>query len=275
MRNDETLIFMHIPKTAGTSVSLALTNHFAPEEVFHIRADQHERAPRFSRYYGTEEYFRALPEAARRQFRCILGHTKYGLHEAIPGPTKYFTALRNPLERYYSQVAQYNRMAHGGELGADARPVTPIGFRNVKPRQFTNPQTRWVSGLSQGQIANRPPAEVLATAQRNVARHFRAVGVVEHLDRSVCQLARRSGWPVVPVGRANASPNRPEIQVFSPAELAEFQACNRLDYQLWEDATGIIDADEPTELAESGLLRKGLTQLVARCLAIPRPRIRA
>lgn len=236
-----TLLFMHIPKTAGTSVSLALARQYDDRSLYHIRSDGQELAPRFSRNHGPESVFRGLEPQQRGQFLCVLGHYHFGLHEAIPGEARYFTLLRDPLERYVSQVAQYNRMATAGELGAGARPVSLEEFSRLKPAQFNNPQTRWVAGTAERATKDLGPQATLARAQENVNAHFCVVGLVERMDDSLELLARLWGWAPLHVGRANASGVRPSYDEFTPALRDEFEACNQLDRALWDEANRRID----------------------------------
>lgn len=239
---ETTLLFLHVPKTAGISISTALATKFPEHGMFHIRSATHELAPKFSRHYGPEAEFRALPLAQRGNFRCVLGHFQYGLHDAIPGKAQYFTLLRNPLERYVSQVAQYNRMVAAGEFGPDARQATLQEYRSVRPAHFANPQTRWVSGLTEGQLASLSAEQTLAIAKRNLAEHFCVVGAVERMDDSLEILTRVRGWETLPIGRENASKVRPSCDEFTAAEREEFEANNQLDWQLWQMAFERLDA---------------------------------
>src|SRR5262245_44203798 len=77
-----TLLFLHLPKTAGTTFADILVRQFGPDEVFHVRTP--ERLPRYSRWNGTLDELAALSERRRARFRCVLGHFSFGLHEIIP-----------------------------------------------------------------------------------------------------------------------------------------------------------------------------------------------
>ena len=234
MSNQETLIFLHIPKTAGTTLSIALANWFQPDELYHIRSGNHDGAPQFSPNFGPEETFCSLPTAERARFRCVLGHTKFGLHKAIPGPAKYFTMLRNPLDRYVSQVAQYNRMVKRGEIESQSRQVTLNEYRKIKPVYFRNPQTRWISGIRGAAFWSREESEVLALAKHHLAEWFSVVGVVEQIEQSMALLAAYCDKPVPVIDRENVSSVRPSIDEFTAAQLDEFKANNRLDEELWQ-----------------------------------------
>lgn len=241
MSND-TLLFLHIPKTGGTSVSLALAGKFAGDELYHVRAGNHHGAPRFGRQVGSEQALRRLEIPTKRGLRCVIGHFHFGLHTALPQQCSYFTLLRHPRERYISQVAQYNRMADAGELGPEARAVSLHEFSVIKPLQFTSPQTRWISGLTAAEIAQRRPIDVLELAKLNLVRHFRVVGVVERMRESLAALAYQSDWASLSSRRANVSERRPHIAQFTPAQRAEFDEANQHDEALWNFANRRLDA---------------------------------
>jgi hypothetical protein len=237
MNTPDTLIFLHIPKTAGTTVSVVLKGWYSPHELFHIRSGEHSAAPRFSTNFGPETHFRSLLSDERAQYRCIMGHTKFGLHEVVPGRAKYFTLLRNPLERYISQVAQYNRMIRGGEFGPESQPVSLYEFRSLKSLQFTNPQTRWLTGLSGEKFLRRDDSSLLQQAKDNVDQWFSVVGVVEQIEMSLAVLAYNCGRTMPSIKRENSSTERPSIEDFTASQLQEFEENNRLDKELWQFAS--------------------------------------
>ena len=57
---NETLIFQHIPKTAGTTLSFILTRHFQQQDIYHIRNLQQLRGPAYSKHFSSAENQRGL-----------------------------------------------------------------------------------------------------------------------------------------------------------------------------------------------------------------------
>ena len=68
----ETLIFLHIPKTAGTTLNRIIEWQYSPFEIFTI--DPY-------RIRATPERLKRLPEERRRRLRVVRGHMLYGVHK--------------------------------------------------------------------------------------------------------------------------------------------------------------------------------------------------
>src|ERR1700682_530692 len=88
---NETLIFLHIPKVGGVTLSKILERHYSPAQTLNFDAgdNQHER-------------FEEIPASQRARSRLIKGHLFFGLHCFIDGPSVYITLLRKPVERVLS-----------------------------------------------------------------------------------------------------------------------------------------------------------------------------
>ena len=235
-----TLIFLHIPKTAGISVSLVLAKTFPEHERFHVRSEAHHNAPVFSRHHGPIEHLLALPLGERARFRCIFGHMKFGLHRHIPGAANYFTVLRDPLERYLSQVGQYNRMARRDELGSGTKPVSVEEFCHVKPKQMHNPQARFLSGLEHREFIQAADETLLERIGHRLLNRFSAVGTVERFAETLHVLSRVSGWSPASPPRANVAHVRPRREELSPAFVRRFEEINWLDRALFELADQLL-----------------------------------
>ena len=85
------LIFLHIPKTAGTTLNRIIEWQYNPLSIFTIDP------------YGiraTAERLQELPEERRRRLRMVRGHCYYGLHKLLPQGATYITMLRDPVKRF-------------------------------------------------------------------------------------------------------------------------------------------------------------------------------
>jgi hypothetical protein len=235
----ETLIFLHVPKTAGISVSQSIVRNFSDAEVFHVRNPNHANGPIFSKNHGTIECFRSLPEAKRRRFRCILGHMHFGLHEHVPGPAGYVTVLRDPVERLLSHFGQYCRMVQSGEIRESATQPSLEEFCRLKVRAMDNHQTRFLCGWKFDQ---HPRQENLDRAKENLRKWSRVAGTMERFDETEAVLHRAYGWPHVARFRENVGTGRLRREDIDPKFLAEVEELNWLDRELHGLANSLLDA---------------------------------
>src|SRR6059058_5429994 len=132
------LIFLHIPKTAGTTLNRIIEWQYSPFEIFTM--DPY-------RIRATPERLKRLPERRRRRLRMVRGHMLYGIHEFLPQGATYFTMLRDPVARALSTYYFILR-----------RPLNPL-HRKVKGGGLTiedciqqfperhNLQCRFIAGV--------------------------------------------------------------------------------------------------------------------------------
>src|SRR5262245_54192798 len=87
LQPSDKLYFLHVYKTAGTTLSHLLERRFRPEEV--CPAHQLDELAK-------------MPTAAARRYRLYWGHLGFKLADLVPGEMIYVTMLRNPVEHVVS-----------------------------------------------------------------------------------------------------------------------------------------------------------------------------
>jgi hypothetical protein len=88
--------FLHIPKTAGTTLNRIIEWQYNPVLIFTV--DPH-------RIRATVARFKTFSEQRRRRFRVVRGHLLYGIHEFLPQGATYITMLREPVSGLLSTYA--------------------------------------------------------------------------------------------------------------------------------------------------------------------------
>ncbi len=83
---DERLVFLHIPKCAGTSLHRILAAQFKPKLICPHRGDT----------------LPSLDAESLRPYRFFSGHVSKAGVDAVPGPKRVVTVLREPRERVLS-----------------------------------------------------------------------------------------------------------------------------------------------------------------------------
>jgi hypothetical protein len=218
-----TLIFLHIGKTAGTTLRRVLRRQYRRSQIMTVRArarPREETIPDFAR----------LPEHVRARPRLILGHTVFGLHEAVPRPSTYLTMVRNPVSLVMSQYGYVQRTPghrhHHAARGMTLEAYIASGIAT----EMDNSQTRAIAG-DLGTPYGECSPEMLDRAKENLERWFAVCGITERFDESLLLLQRAFGWSNVCYVSANVARRRPEP---TAAQLRTIERMNQLDLALYE-----------------------------------------
>lgn len=218
------LIFLHIPKTGGQTLTEILDQVYRPEKIYTIDYADPGRAL---------DCFRNLPPEKRAGYSLIRGHTAFGLHKILARPARYITFLRNPVERAASLYAHVQRDP-GHYLNEQVRNMSLFEFATSSlTAEVDNGQARLLAGFNASPSGQRPPdlEERAITAMRE---HFLFVGLTERYDESLLLLANRLGWPRLPSYRAlNVNPKPVTVTSLTPEEMAKIEEFNSIDRQVY------------------------------------------
>jgi hypothetical protein len=194
-RDAHVVIFLHIGKTAGTTLRQILGRQYRGKDILLLRNRplREARDPSRLTREGTIEQFAALPEADRERPSLIMGHTIFGLHEHLRRPATYFTLLRDPVALTISQYTYIRRNAnHPLHAEAKARSLVDYVTSGIT-LETDNSQTRALAG-DRTVPFGACSASMLERAQANVEGWFAVVGLVERFDGSLLLLQEAFGW---------------------------------------------------------------------------------
>ncbi|MGI8890090.1 MAG: sulfotransferase family 2 domain-containing protein [Chthoniobacterales bacterium] len=239
----QALIFLHIPKTAGTTLNRIIEWQYSPLSIFTI--DPY-------RIRATTERLRALPEARRRKLRMVRGHLHYGVHEYLPQGASYFTLLREPVARALSAYYFILR-----------RPFNPL-HRKLKKEQLSvedcvrefperqNMQCRFIGGVPSGPTVDE---RLLDRAKERLRKSFSVVGISERFEESLMLMATTFGWEIPFYENWKVAKSRPEMD---PRVAEVIREHNQFDLQLYEFGKGLFEENLQKKEA---VVREGLADL--------------
>lgn len=225
----QTVIFLHIPKTAGNTLNDIMKRQYEPQAVFSLRAQHTQRV----------DAFKQLPEARKRTIQVLAGHVRFGLHQDLPQPSTYITLLRDPVERvishYYYVLRRPDHYLH--ETVTSQNMTLQDYVSSGICSELNNDQTKILAGIEHKIAFGQCPPEMLAMAKHNIHNYFTLVGFTERFDETVILLKQRLGWhmPFYKKNR-NVTKNRPLRHEIAKATLALIEHYNTLDLELYQYA---------------------------------------
>ena len=236
----EALIFLHIPKTAGTTLNRIIEWQYNPLSIFTL--DPY-------RFRATAERFKTLPEERRRRFRVVRGHLYYGLHEFLPQGATYITMLREPVARFLSSYYFIlRRPLHPLHRKLKRERLGVEDYLRLVPHRH-NFQCRLIAGVDDKVIGDD---RLLELAKEHLAESFSVVGICERFEESLVLIAKTFGWEVPFYENRKVSKNRSPVDQNSIAMIREH---NRLDLELYEFGKKLFDENlrKKQEVVKEGL----------------------
>jgi hypothetical protein len=259
MKRPPLLVFVHIPKTAGTTVTKVLSLNEPGERTRALGnvfkgGGGVKRGARFERLRD-EKGMSQLQDV-----RVITGHVPLGIRERLPKDreVRCVTFLREPADRTLSHYFQIRRTAERDRAQGRDRPKRgSLGLTALPPKPtladmldggyvHDNLQTRMLSGLPEpfGEVTD----EMLEKAKRNLSEEFVFFGLVERFDESLLLAKRRLGLGSVfykasgsgaSSGRVNTG--RPRGDEIPKKLLRAAEDCNRYDIELYRYAKELFN----------------------------------
>ena len=218
------LIFLHIPKAAGTTLHSILESHYPPANTYSIY-DPDLPAKEFA----------AWPREKREPIRLLKGHVAFGLHEYLVGETTYITVLRDPVERVKSHYYYAKRYpTHYLYKEITERNMSLKDYATARlSDELDNGQVRMLAGIvSDKDVAlGACSAGLLKQAQQNIERHFAVTGLAERFDESLALMAIRLGWDWIPSYESlNVAPEKGQVDADTREAI---ERANPLDCELY------------------------------------------
>jgi hypothetical protein len=226
-----TLIFLHLPKTAGTTLARILDRQYRLAAVLRL----------YHSSSGAE--LATMPQAELERVRVIMGHFKFGAHQFLSRPSCYVTVLREPIERVISHYFSVRRspthylydVARGMSL---SEFVVACG-----PDEPNNDQIRLLAGDAGLDNSGRSGQHMLAAAKQHLNDHFVVTGLTEDFDRSLLVMKRALGWTTPFYVKENVTRHRPPKERISEETLQVIAAHNQLDIELYQHARALLQAN--------------------------------
>jgi len=251
---EKPLYFLHIPKTAGTTLISVLDLYYPQQEICPARL-WHEIIQ--------------IPRQDLTKYRLFRGHFYYALSKYLQRDLIHITLLRDPIERTISHFEHIRRESghylHKKVLTQDLAafatdPETRPMIENFQTRALAmdfDPQLL-AQGMTESELAmltlertiesfipDVPDHEMLARAKLRLSQ-FAFVGLVEQFDQSVRRMCDILGWlPPGDYTPLNASAHKLRRDEVPAETLGLISDLTRLDAELYRQAEAILFAQAP------------------------------
>lgn len=258
-------VFLHIPKTAGTSFNTLLTREYSRQLILQVPPGQFDDGAR---------YFHTQPAETQRNVRLVRGHIYHGLHRSVSRRVQYFTVLRHPIDRIQSFL---NHAASEAALRPEDTSVWLESVRHwkgietytrVQPSLIDNVMVRFISGdrFKPGRCTEANLHKAIANLDA-----MSSFGIFERLNESLAMMRKEMEWSIFPVVSRSKSGN-PKRIILSAHERSFLSDRNIYDIQLYHHAKARFEDKlrQNPSIARWAVLSHHLAPFASRAEAIAR-----
>lgn len=218
------IVFYHIPKTAGVSLTRAAADAIPGTHRRVLLTQMRDWLAGLES--GTADVTADVTAAG--PLALLAGHFAYGIHRYVPGEVRTLTFLRHPVEQtismHYESAKRPDIYPHG-----DLRAL--LSGRMGEP-YFGNAQVRHLASEDGRPIVGPLSSRHLRRAKHVVTRQLTCFGITEYFTASLAVINERLGTRMT-VRHANVS-SRVGARDLDPDLLLLIWDANALDRELYE-----------------------------------------
>lgn len=232
--NNKTLVFLHIPKSAGSWFQNVIKDN--------IKTDLIEVGVSPGKVNYQE--FSSMCSNERIYCKALTGHLQYGIGKYLAYPPYYVTFLRDPVERYLSQIADVKKKGYGTVQHLlrrddikqkDLLYIDPIKFlQSPISKHFGNLQTRYLCNMNIYRDVNYSD---LKEAKLNLKHNIGIFGLTERLIELENILKQEFGWKNIKQEKINITNNKYHLQ---EEEISIIKSLNKYDIELYDYAKELL-----------------------------------
>jgi hypothetical protein len=226
MAKKDKIIFIHIPKTGGTTLQGIVNREYGLKKICSIATNR-----KITKY-------KTLSSVEKEKIKILQGHMAFGHHVHFPNPdaVSYFTMLRNPISRIISNYyfifklkdkhrAYKEMVAKNYSLKEFVESGIITNTENIQVRLLSNNIDTPYGGCTR---------EMLETAKHNLENYFSVVGINEQFDESLFLLKKHYGWKKPYYLRGNVTGHGVKVADLDEETLKTITSYNALDIELYE-----------------------------------------
>lgn len=236
-------VFVHIPKSSGTTIRTILSRQYGFQNICYLEPG----SPDWPEGMSLADYLRKNPVVGPN-IELITGHHRFGIHALLRRRCRYFSMMRNPIERSlsdYYYAFSYDQHRFRDEIRSGNLTIEQF----ITDGKYCYPleQTQMLAGefnSSEG---------MAATAIENLRNSFSIVGISERFDESILLTAKSMGWRVPLYVSRNVTPLDKNLEADRRASREQinlhyreiFESEMKVYQTAADQLTGMIAAEGP------------------------------
>lgn len=230
--NDEVLMFLHVPKTAGTRLRSIIAEQYNNDQIAFIYND-----PKVG---ISGEQYRSLTKDQLDRIKIVYGHYHFGAHRTIHKSWSYAAFLRDPVDRVISYYCHQTRdKASFSQIIRNRNYSLEEFVERRVSKETSNHMVRIFSDCNTYSCIGKD----LKIAKQRVSKHFSFIGFTEHFEDDMINLSKSLGWnrgdiqsPNYFTKKENVSDNPITKSNLSSRAISIIYNHNQLDAELYEHA---------------------------------------
>lgn len=233
------LLFMHIPKTAGTTLDTIIEKQYTPENIVNLNSSSVDIT--FENKNIESLLFTEINK--KPAAKGVIGHFRFGMHEYFTDKKcSYIAFLRNPVDQY---ISQYDYAARLDEFPDIKRKVFHnngiTGFINSEISYYaSNMQTYFLSGETRENLLANPNL-CLEKAKENLIEQFTFFGLQEFFNLSLILLQTHFNWRKYPYYKSKkVRGNKLKKEDLDNNIISRIKEINHMDIELYSFAHEIF-----------------------------------
>ncbi|NJP06324.1 MAG: sulfotransferase family 2 domain-containing protein [Chloroflexaceae bacterium] len=248
------ILFIHIFKTAGTTLNWIIDQNYQPEHQ--IKINYPRRKLRYHAFNSahkkpvgalSETEFMHVLDEPKKKLHIISGHIGVGFHAFLPEdtPFQYMLLLRDPIDRlisfYYQVQRSPNVPLHSPTMTLEDFVLHP-SHKNFQTRVLVRGRKfdTWLHGMHEAPILTEADLEDAKNHLQN--NYFLLAGISERFDEFLLLLKQTLGWPNIFYLNQNVTRERASTEQLSPAVRRQLVEEHALDLQLYDYVSEQFDA---------------------------------
>lgn len=236
------LIFLHIPKAAGTTFKHVLRKQYGQHAIASLPVRESQDS--------LKHFTHNSPIFEEEHIKVISGHTIYGVHQYLKRQSTYFSFVREPISRVISDYYYLlrNKAYPNHDYVIENELTLKEYVLSGKSKLVDNFQTRVLSGLGESVAFDQCSQEMLEQAKKNISNQFVLLGIVERFDETLLLLRYLLDWqsnlfyPYPLYFKQNQTKNRPPYDEIDVPTREAIRNQNLLDIELYQFAINRFDS---------------------------------